>query len=142
MSCGLRNTRWMASVISTAPRFEPRWPLPRAFTVSTMNSRISPASWWSCDSSSRARPAGELIVSRMVWRSSSIGASTLPRVPGGVRLHPAGCGRGHPGGAGPAEAAPREARGAGQAGRHEDEVDEQAEPDRTGVADPERPEEE
>ena len=61
-SRGESNTRCSASVSSTAPRLEPRWPLFSA-TAATMKSRISPASSSSSWGSRSRRSAGERMVS-------------------------------------------------------------------------------
>src|SRR5438046_1656189 len=62
MSLGESKIRWIAIVISTTPRLEPKWPAFTA-TASTMKVRISSASVVSCSYVSSRRSAGELIVS-------------------------------------------------------------------------------
>src|SRR5437763_259060 len=73
MSCGESNTRCRASVSSTTPRLEPRWP-PRTETVSTISSRISAASVSRAPASSPRRSAGPRTASRSRGAGEPAGA--------------------------------------------------------------------
>ncbi|CPU66084.1 Uncharacterised protein [Mycobacteroides abscessus] len=72
VSVGDENTRCIAMVSSTTPRFGPRWP-PVRETESTRNARISAASSRACPGVSRCTSSGEVIVpSRLMQMLRSV----------------------------------------------------------------------